>query len=151
MTPNAVRGQFYCSRGHSGRHGGRYSVSEALLLDWAEREAARFHPPVDAVELGSPDRRRADLEMEVDRLLVQHQKGYLTEAELDARMAEVRQSLADLDTTTMIVDVPQVIDWKGWTPEAINTVLRTYWHHVELDADLRPVRALWRLPSEYVE
>jgi hypothetical protein len=50
----------------------------------------------------------------------------------------------------MLYRIPQVIDWAAWDAASINKVLRTYWLKVELGSDLRPVRAEWRLPAEYL-
>ena len=50
---------------------------------------------------------------------------------------------------TRLLSVPERIDWARWSVENINAVLRTYWFHVELGDDLRPVRAERRIPDEY--
>lgn len=153
MTANETRGQFYCSRGHAGQHEKPYNTTEAKLMSAVMAEAARFRPPV-SVEMGAPDVRRAELEAERERLLQQHQKGYITDDDLDERMLAVQDTLGRLETVDTIMDVPQGIDWQSWAPEAVNAVLRAYWSHVPLDAEMQPAwpadDSHWRLPAKYL-
>jgi DNA invertase Pin-like site-specific DNA recombinase len=146
MTPNATRGQFYCSRGHSGRHDGRWSATEAMLLPWVAAEAARLIRP-DAVVTGPPDERRAEVEAEVARMLEQNRKGWLTDAQADALMEGYQAELAGLASGDVVHELPSAIEFDTDAPEAVNGVLRALWTHVELDAEMRPVRAEWRVPQ----
>jgi hypothetical protein len=62
-------------------------------------------------------------------------------------IAEVDTGLDELEAAAEVVDIPPVIDWEAWKPEDINAVLRAMWRHVELDADLMPVRVEWIVPE----
>jgi DNA invertase Pin-like site-specific DNA recombinase len=129
---------------------GKSSIAEDHILGWVKEEAARFRVPVDKAITEAADAERAAMQDRLDNLSRQHEMGIITDAQLAERARAVQEAAERLEMATVALDVPQGIDWAGWTPEAVNKVLRTYWHHVELGADVVPVRADWRLPAEYV-
>jgi hypothetical protein len=151
MTPNTHRGQLYCRHGAFDRAAHpRYAVLERNLLPWVKDEAARFIIPVDAVELQERDAREvARIETEREKVLDAYVSGLMTKDSMTRRMGVLDTRAAALEARSSVVDVPQAIDWE-WEPQAINRYLKTLWHHVELDADMAPIRAEWRLPDEYV-
>lgn len=151
MTPNPPRGQLYCSRAAVTPDHGRRTVQESALMPWVKAEATRFAVPADAVAMADEhDARRVELEGQRERLGWAVTDGLLTREQAAAKGAEIAAALDAIDTLDTTETVPQAIEWDAWTPEAINEVLRTYWHHVELDAGMQPIRAEWRLPAEYL-
>jgi len=127
----------------------RQSVSERKLLPWVKAEAARFRVPVDQVEVELRDESRR-LELEARRNGLLDLVGTFDKAEIQRRVARVDDEIAQLGSTQALRVVPQAIDWETWTPKDINAVLRVYWEYLELDEQMQPVRAEWRLPAEYV-
>jgi DNA invertase Pin-like site-specific DNA recombinase len=140
---------YYCARGNAGRENHpRVYVAEAVLMPWLKAEAARLRVP-ERVQLAETSGTvRSALEERRQRIIDNYEDGLVSREQRDAKLALVADELDRLDTAETIVDVP-ALDW-SWSPETINAVLRAIWHHVELDESMRPVRAEWRLPAEYV-
>lgn len=139
---------------HDGRydaaHGKPYMVNEASILEWAKAEAARFRVPGDAIPGADHDDERSALEAQRERLGWAVADGLLTRDAAKARAGEIDAQLGVLEAQAQAVQVPQVIDWEGWRQADVNAVLRTYWDYIELDRNMQPVRAEWRLPAEYI-
>jgi DNA invertase Pin-like site-specific DNA recombinase len=148
LTPNVVRGQYYCNAGKvagAAKHG-KYNVREIDLMPWIEAEADRLTPDIDAVRMGQDmSRRRETLEEDRRRAGVRYAARAMTDDEFAAEVARLDADLASLDDRVAVVEIP-AIDWT-WEPVAINTVLRALWERVELGDDMRPVRAVWRVPE----
>jgi hypothetical protein len=123
------------------------SVSESLILDWVKDEAALLMLP-DVVETDAPNTERVALMARLDALSRQHEMGVLSDADLMARAREVQDALDRLEPETVPIDLTgEGIDWDHDAPEEVNRLLRALWYHVQLDDDLRPVRAEWRVPQ----
>jgi len=150
MTPNTHRGQLYCSHGPITPGHGRYVVQEAALLPWLKAEAARLRTP-DAVELAErSEARREALEARRQRIIDNYEDGKYGDGLIgrqrrDAKIAEVNDDLGRLDAAQRVVAIP-TLDWT-WPPPTINEVLRSMWEYVQLDVQLRPVRAEWAVPE----
>jgi DNA invertase Pin-like site-specific DNA recombinase len=126
------------------------SVPEKRVLAWAREEAARLRVP-DAVII--EEERQAERDrLEARRSVIADMyegNGPPWREEYRRRMAALKvaeDALAAQEAATAIVAVPEAIDWT-WTPEAVNTVLRAMWNHVELDNAMAPVRAEWTVPE----
>lgn len=145
LTPNAHRGQYYCSNGARDRdRHPRYTVREADLLPWVRAEAARLRVPAERVELRARDATRQDeLQARRRRVLDNYEDGLIEKPERDSKLAAIDAELPRLDAAA--VDIPAAVDF-SWPPSSVNRVLRTMWHHVELDERLLPVRAEWLVP-----
>lgn len=146
--------RYRCSIGASDpKHSRPYIVSERALLPSVIEEAARFRipgDPGDLVSLGEPDDvRRAVVVDQRRKLALAFTRGGLDDATYETEDTTLAAELADLDAMGELVEIPQRIDW-AWPADQINTVLRTYWERMELDAMMAPVRFVWRLPAEYV-
>jgi DNA invertase Pin-like site-specific DNA recombinase len=140
--------QCYAGR-HDPDHPRPYMVSERLILDWAIVEAARFRAP-DRVMIGKVDAaKRAALDAERERIGWAVVRGAIPQAAGDARLDEIDAELDALADVEAVMDVPS-IDWQRTPPHAINAVLRALWDYVQLGDGMRPVRAAWRLPPEYI-
>lgn len=148
MTANLTRGQFYCHRGHvagAAAHG-RYNVTIAEVMPWLQAEAARLQVPGDAVRLGEAhDDERATLLARRQRLGLDLVRDLLGPDEAQAQADEIDAQLALIDAEAAVVAIP-AIDW-DWPPQALNAALRALWQHVQLDADMRPIAATWRVPG----
>jgi DNA invertase Pin-like site-specific DNA recombinase len=150
LTPQKANGRrymnYFCSRGYRDPdHPRPYSVSEAKVLQWVQAEAARLRTP-ERVTLGSQNaERRAELAGQRERLGLDVVAGLLGAEKVGAMAAELDAELELLDDQEQIVDIPK-IDW-SWPPSELNQVLRALLKYVELDADMRPIRAAWRVPE----
>lgn len=141
--------RYQCFRGrYDPDHQRPYMVTESILLPWIKAEAERFRIP-ERVEIANDDAERASLENRRQRIVEAFIDGLIDKHERDRRLVEIADSLERLESVAGIVDVPH-IDWDAWDAASINKVLRTYWTRIDLDTELRPVRAEWRLPAEYV-
>ena len=146
MTPNTVRRQLYCSRGVGDPSHGRYVASEVYLVPWIKDEAARLAPDVDAVQVGEQDAARRDaLDVQRERLGWAVTDGLLTREQAKAKAAEIDAALAKLDDREEVIEIPE-IDWNA-PPAKVNAVLRALWEYVQLDAGMRPIDAVWRVPE----
>ncbi len=137
---------YYCRRAHNDpRHPRPYVVAEPKLLPWAKAEAARLHTPERVELLVDQDRKRADLEARRARVLDMYEAGDLDRDEYRRRVAAITEALETLDLERRIVAVP-AIDW-SWPPRELNAVLRELWQFVELDEQMKLVRAEWLVPN----
>jgi DNA invertase Pin-like site-specific DNA recombinase len=142
---------YQCYNGrHDPEHSRPYMVNEPAVTDWAKVEAARFRVPVDQIPGTVNDDRRRQLEAQREDLGWAVVNRLLTREGAKAKADAIDAELASLDAAAEAVEVPQQIDWDRWRTADVNAVLRTYWKYVELDRDMRPVRAEWRLPAEWI-
>ena len=125
----------------------RRSLPESRLLPLIAAEAARLHTPDRLAAQAEDDAARAALEAKRERVMEMALEGVLMQGERVRLLTEVNEALAALATKATVIDVPQAIDWEGWTPEAINVVLRAIWERIDLDADLLPATYEWRAPE----
>jgi hypothetical protein len=136
---------YYCHAGQRGRHAKPHHVAEKALMEWIRTEAARFRGPEAVIVEGE------EYDDSADRRALEALRGRIADGVIEAGIADLdAKRAAHGERIQSVQDVPAAIDWESWTPEAVNRVLRAYWEHVELGADLLPVRAEWRLPEEYV-
>lgn len=155
LTALMVKGnvRYRCADARGSTHG-KTSIAEAAIIEVVKAEAARFRVPLDVAEQDERDAERAALDDRLAKLSRQHEMGVIDDDELMVRATEVQDALERLTATVMSLDVPQGIDWQSWAPEAVNAVLRAYWSHVPLDADMQPAwpadDSHWRLPAKYL-
>lgn len=149
LTPNAKRGQYYCARGHAlgAAVHGRMAVREADILPWIRAEASRLHYGFDEAEMAAQnEERREAIREERRRLAIRYGRpGLMTDEEYQA---EDDRLLAQLDALGEAVEAVAVerLDWT-WPAEDINRGLRAMFRWIELDENMRPVRAEWRNPA----
>ncbi|MBA3234965.1 MAG: recombinase family protein [Chloroflexi bacterium] len=154
LTPEPGRGSYRCTRGNrsgSDVHGKMF-VTERAILPWIKDEAARFDPHKVGTEttLSEPDDvRRGTIIEQRRKLALAFTRGALDDATYEAEDAALASEMSALDAMGEVYGIPSAIDWT-WSPERLNAVLRTYWNQVELGPDMRPIRADWRLPEEWL-
>jgi DNA invertase Pin-like site-specific DNA recombinase len=140
---------YQCYEGrHDPKHPRPYMVSERVILEWAKEEAARFDPG-DGVERQVDHGERARLEAARERLGWAVADGLLTRDAARGQATEIDAQIAALDLAGEVVAL-KPIQWDRWSPQDVNDVLRTYWEYVQLDGDMRPVKAQWRIPPEWL-
>jgi hypothetical protein len=141
---------YMCWNGYRDRsHRRPYMVSEGKLRPWIEAEAGRLRLPFDQVRLGEQNvARRAELMAQRERLGLDVVAGLLPPEKVASMAADIDAELEQLDDAEQVIKVPD-LDW-GWAAADVNAILRTYWDHIQLNQDMQPVRAEWRLPAEYV-
>jgi DNA invertase Pin-like site-specific DNA recombinase len=128
------------------RHG-KASVAEARILPWVMAEAGRWTAPGDYAQVAEDtDARRAELTEQRRRLAVTYSRGALDDATYAAEDEALTAELADLDAQGAEREIVP-IDWT-WDAADINAILREMWTSVQLDDDLLPVRAEWRVQVE---
>ena len=91
------------------------------------------------------DQARVELTARRDRLIESYIEGLIDRPSRDQRLQVIDEQLAKLDTTGRLVAIPE-IDWT-WPTGELNVVLRSVLHHVELDEQMRPIRAEWLVPE----
>lgn len=148
LTPNVKRGQLYCANGSRDRvtHP-RYAVREVDVLPWVQAEADRFDPG-DYIEAEGAekerraiiDRREAALELYLSKDPMMTRERYQAEQERAARDLEA------LETRGALAALPESVDWDA-DPAKVNAFLRSIFLAIELDSQLLPVRAEWRVPE----
>jgi hypothetical protein len=128
-------------------HTGRKYRAVSKVLPWVKAEAARLQAPESVIEeVAGDETLRAGLTAKRERIVDSFMDGTITKADRDRRLAEVDDQLAGLAIRIEVVTLP-TIDWENWSPDAINGVLRAMWDHIEMDEQLDPVRAEWRVPE----
>jgi DNA invertase Pin-like site-specific DNA recombinase len=144
-NPTGVSG-YYCSRSYRTPDHGRMHTPESPILEWAQAEAARLNTP-SQVELNqdNDERARGGIEQRRVRVVDAYVDGAIDKSERDRRLRKLDDESDALTARTYIAQVP-AIDW-SWPPADINSVLRAMWEHIELDASMRPVAAVWRVPE----
>ena len=141
---------YRCTRGRLQPGHGKTHVAENVLMPWMRAEAARLRPPADLVAMGEAnDAERTALDERLERIRVAWVNGmYRDETTMLAERNEVMDALTRLDLQGRAVALPPV----GWDaePVEVNLALRALWEYVELGPGLRPVRAEWYLPPEWL-
>ena len=143
---------YHCHRAATDRsHPKPAHVLERTLIDWAKGEAARFRPP-EAVVLEQDRQAAARDKLAADRVVIDDMylaNGPTWRNEYRRRLAVLKADEDALDAAEAVrtIAVPQAIDWERWAPEDVNQVLRALWSEVRLDAEMRPVKAEWRVPE----
>jgi DNA invertase Pin-like site-specific DNA recombinase len=130
---------------HDPRHPRPYMVNERSVVEWAKGEAARLRTPERVQLVQRNDRRRASLEAQRERLGWAVTDGLLSREQARERAATIDGELAALHDQEALVDVPS-LDW-SWPASELNAVLRALWERIDLDKDLRPLSAVWRVPE----
>jgi hypothetical protein len=147
MTPNLKAGQYYCWRGHragTAAHG--LTIARvAKLMPWVQAEAARLRTP-ERVQIEAEDvSRREAIAARLERAHELYIAGDVSRERYEAEKARITADLEALESAEEIVAVPP-LDW-SWPPAQVNSVLRALWSEIRLDADMRPVEAVWRVPD----
>lgn len=149
MTPNNVRGQLYCSRAVTigrNRHGA-YNTLQAPIVEWVKAEAGHLRVPGDVVTLAAEtEQRRQALHEQRERIGLAVVDGLLSRVAAKAKADAIDTELAELDLREQALDIPSEIPWSA-PPAALNAVLRALFEYIELGADMRPIRAEWRVPE----
>jgi DNA invertase Pin-like site-specific DNA recombinase/uncharacterized coiled-coil protein SlyX len=149
MTPNVVRGQYYCAAGRdsgSALHG-RYNWTEAAIRPGLEADAARYDRKlVITFRDGNTDEREA-IERRMANLDVRLDAGRITGIDYKNRMTELQAEVAKLAQQERTMDklsMEPVPDWSD--VEAMNRHLRRLWTYVQLDADGKAT-PVWAIPA----
>jgi len=149
VTPYGRYGPYTGYQCYDGRHDPShprpYMVNEAALLAWAKAEAARLRTP-DLVQFGEHNaKRRYELGERRRRLGWALADGLLERVDAKERADRIDAEMERLDVTESAVEIP-AIDW-SWPNRELNAVLRALWEYVQLDASMRPIEAVWRVPE----
>lgn len=122
-------------------------VRESVVLPWVLQEADRYRPSADALRVNAEgDEQRQGLERRRGKVIDLYLEDIIDKAERDRRLAKIDDELAKLRRRQVIRTVVPSIH-RDTPPEAMNGALRALFEHVQLGADLRPVRARWHLPE----
>ncbi len=144
-NPTGVSG-YYCSRSYRIPEHGRMHTPEWPILEWAKAEAARLHPPDKLMEIDDGDEAsRRHIEQRRARVVDAYVDDVIDKAERDQRLRKLDDEADALAARTYLEAIP-VIDW-DWPPAELNGIMRAMWEYIELDADMRSVGAIWRVPE----
>lgn len=141
--------RYRCNRAADDPGHGRASVAESAVLPWVAYELSRFTPPDDVLQVaGDRQAERESVLEDLRRLNVVYlARGMGDDEYADAKKA-LDAKLDGLDAEGLLVDLSEGLpDWAGDDPRDVNAWARSVLHHVQLDSQMRPVVALWRLPS----
>jgi hypothetical protein len=145
-NPTGVSG-YYCSRSYRIPQHGRMATPERPILAWAQAEAARLRVPGKAVQIEERDQLATTrLETRRARVIDTYVDGAISKNERDRRLRLLDAEAEKLAAQNHLAQIPQAINWT-WEPARLNAVLRALWDHVQLDADMKPVEAVWRVPE----
>lgn len=133
--------RYYCHRAKVVPHG-RGWISESVLLPLIEAEVEHAALFIKKATVGSAadEARARELDAEADRLTTMFQKGYIDEATLDARMAEVADARSKLSTRRAIRRVTVPPDIREDEPARVSTYLRRLFTRVVVDTDTKAPR-----------
>jgi DNA invertase Pin-like site-specific DNA recombinase len=124
------------------------SISEGIILRWAEVEIGRLTPPSEPVALTDLVAERHALTARTDRLRVAFLAGLVTEPDMLEEKADIDSALTQLDLAGQAVQIPP-FSWDH-EPRDVNLALRALWAEVQLDEHLFPVRASWLVPETWL-
>jgi hypothetical protein len=138
----------YCRIGNRdgvARHG-RYIARQWRVMEFAKAEAAHLAIPYTHAEIAvETSRQRATLEKGRERLGWAVADGLLSREQAKAKAVAIDAELASLDNRESMVEIPE-LDWSAPAAQ-VNEVLRALWVYIELDEQMRPVKAQWRVPE----
>jgi hypothetical protein len=137
---------YYCALGHAARsdHPHVY-ISERKLLPWVKEEAGRLRTPDRLTVEVEADAERERHEAQRLRLVDQYELGHIDQDRYLQHFDAITVALGRLDAQVSVVDVPD-LDWDAPT-EDINEILRSIFQYVQLDRNLKPLRAEWTVPQ----
>lgn len=149
LTGSTSKGQprYVCSNYAAMPHE-RISISERQILPAIEAEAARLRVPGDTLDWaeGSADR-HADLDAKRTRVIDMYAEGLITDkADRDRRLVAIEDERATIIDERVMTAIPNAINF-DWPVQELNASLRAIWTQVDLDANLLPVSAEWRVPE----
>ena len=150
LTPNRTRKLLYCYRGQANRGSHpRICASETRLMAFCQAELARLVIPDLTVIADGLEGQRAALEEKRTAWIEQYGERLIDRATRDRKLAALDRELANLEAQAGAIDLPAAIDWRAGVehPVDLNILLRKLWREVVLDADMRPVRVEWVMPS----
>jgi len=134
---------YRCHRAEaSAEHPSPRMVPEGRVLDFVKAEVARLVVP-EAVEMAANAEDAEHLQAERERVMFQHQHGWITDAAAEAAMVEIEARADALRATETIVAIPE-IDWT-WNAVDLNSILTALFVEIQMDEKMRPVEAVWRL------
>jgi DNA invertase Pin-like site-specific DNA recombinase len=138
---------YYCSRSYRIPEHGRMATPERPILDWAMAEAVHLRVPADVAQLEERDQLATTrLETRRARVIDTYVDGAISKNERDRRLRLIDEEGEKLAAEKHLAQIPQSMDWNQ-TPATINGVLTAMWRWVQLDADMKPVRAEWVRPE----
>jgi len=152
---------YYCRAAHNNTsHPRPYVVSERFIRPWAVVKIAESYVAAattfeDEPDPGAMAERMAELDAKRERIVDMFADGTLDKPERNKRLTAIeadRTRLASAAVTGRKVREFRIapFDWSR-DPGVVNADLRDLWDHIELGADLRPVRAVWRPCEEWGE
>jgi hypothetical protein len=138
---------YLCFRGrYEPDHPRPYVVSERAILPWVKAEAARLQPDVDRIEIAEADSGRLEeLDAKRTRILDNYEDGLIDRTVRDSKLAALVAEVEAIEVRARVIDFPE-LDWEA-TPQALNDVLTALFDRIEMDATMRPVVAIWRVPE----
>ena len=136
---------YLCFRGrYEASHPRPYIVSEREIMPFVHSEVALLgeHAPIAGTAV---DDQLQSLQAARERLGWAVVDGLLTREQAAAKSQEIDGEIAGLELDSKRIDIPE-IDW-SWSPRDLNEILTIIFDRIELDAEMRPVRAVWRRPE----
>jgi DNA invertase Pin-like site-specific DNA recombinase len=139
-----TRTRYACRFAESSQHG-RVTISESLILPAVEAEAAHYWNRDEQDEGGETtvEARRSELLARRERLFESRLDGLVSRHDAAKRAAEIDNELNQLQRPPR----PDMRLPAQRSPAEVNAILRQLFERIELDADFRPARFVWRHPE----
>jgi DNA invertase Pin-like site-specific DNA recombinase len=145
-NPTGVSG-YYCSRSYRLPDHGRMATPERPILEWAQAEASRLKVPAEVALIDERDQvATARLETRRARVVDAYVDGAISKNDRDRRLRLLDDEAEKLAAERRLAQIPAAIDW-SWSPAALNGVLTALLGRIELDENMAPARAEWRVPE----
>lgn len=136
---------YRCHRAEaSAGHPSPRMVPEGRVMEFVKAEVARLELP-EVVEVAASAEDAEQLQAERERVLFQHRRGWISEAEAEAAMVEIEARADALRATETARAIPE-IDWT-WDPADLNRILTAVLVEIQMDEKMIPVSAVWRNPA----
>jgi len=152
LTPNVVRGQYYCANGSRDRaNHPRYAVREVDVMPFLREEAARYRAPAEAVAIEGIETRRAAIEERLEIAREDYYSGKDKNRERARTVWEREQARAERETAELqgratVATLHPEVDWDV-PADVLNSVLRSIWREVRLDDNLLATEVEWIFPE----
>jgi DNA invertase Pin-like site-specific DNA recombinase len=138
---------YYCARGATSNRAAhpRVDISERKLLPFIKAEAARLHTPPAVLTAADQEAARVTSQAKLDRAHELYIAGDIEKPRYEAEKSRHASAIDAIDAQAAAVDWP-ALDL-SWPERELGDFLRTLFLRVELNTDMTPKAAIWRVPE----
>lgn len=137
---------YKCVKGRALSGHGKGSITERAIVGWIRSELSLLQTPerveVESLQVAA----REALAVRRSRVLDMYEAGHISRDDYRKRVESIDDELDGMERQREVVAVP-ALDFDTSDGKAVNRVLRAVWEYVQLDEDLMPISAKWRVPE----